>query len=560
MNRCHGREEVPSDDRDLFRHKFFYKMTERTGSQFRVCLARPYPLYLAHYLSIIPDGETENDLREIWGSFLVARDLHCSLSKAGAEVYLPHFVARQFGLIQTAPLPPLSINRLPSWRADVAQQHGAVDASKRGRRRWKALVRGVHLGQIHPALEEDVRGALKNADWDPLLSKAGKGKKASAAPSRPSTPAAAIPRVAAPPLARTVIATSTAAPTPRAPAVTGARKTLAHRTAPFTSPARPVAAAASGRKRGQEALSTAAATVEAASAESTVVETAALERPRKKVLLDLSDDEVEEEAPSVAVSEAPPATGEEGVEEEAVAEAPGVEEAVAAEAIIQEAADPEELVAEEVVEEVATAEDTETLGVEKVPATEEPAADMPDGELPAMEPTRATLAEVPSAAPVVSSAPRRPNGIVFRLPPRSSLPLSAAVMSMPPAPSPQESVVVTALAVVEAAVTDAPSPPPVSSAVLTELSATSALGAPSATQTTSSDDLEELYASLHEEGGSSTSAPLDEDSRAVVEKLLEFLFFGVHQMTTAEVFTEFRSCLDTTMAMGLLDSAQLDEL
>ncbi|CAL9024987.1 unnamed protein product, partial [Prunus brigantina] len=31
-------------------------------------------------------------------------------------------------------------------------------------------------------------------------------------------------------------------------------------------------------------------------------------------------------------------------------------------------------------------------------------------------------------------------------------------------------------------------------------------------------------------------------------------------MTSAEDFLEFRSCLDTAMAMGLLDSAQLDEL
>ncbi|CAL8112909.1 unnamed protein product [Prunus armeniaca] len=116
-------------------------------------------------------------------------------------------------------------------------------------------------------------------------------------------------------------------------------------------------------------------------------------------------------------------------------------------------------------------------------------------------------------------------------------------------------------AVVEAAVTDAPSLPPVSSAVLTELPAIAVLGASSAAQeTTSSNDLEELYTSLHDEGGSSTSAPLDEDSRAVAGKLREFLFFGVHQMTTTEAFMEFRSCLDTAMAMGLLDSAQLDEL
>ncbi|CAL9006131.1 unnamed protein product [Prunus brigantina] len=113
----------------VFCHKFFYELTERTGSQFRVCLARLYPLYLAHDLSVIPDGETENDLKEIWGSFLVGRDLHCCLSRAGAEVYLPHFVARQFSLIQTAPLPPLSINRLSSWRADVAEQHGVAEIS-----------------------------------------------------------------------------------------------------------------------------------------------------------------------------------------------------------------------------------------------------------------------------------------------------------------------------------------------------------------------------------------------------------------------------------------------
>ncbi|CAL2244734.1 unnamed protein product [Prunus armeniaca] len=103
-------------------YKFFYGLVERTGSQFRVCLARLYPLFLAHDLSVIPDGEMENDLKEIWGSFLVA-------SKAGAEVYLPNFVARQFGLIQTAPLPPLSTNRLSSFRADVAQQHGVAGIS-----------------------------------------------------------------------------------------------------------------------------------------------------------------------------------------------------------------------------------------------------------------------------------------------------------------------------------------------------------------------------------------------------------------------------------------------
>ncbi|CAL8175380.1 unnamed protein product [Prunus armeniaca] len=70
-------------------------------------------------------------------------------------------------------------------------------------------------------------------------------------PSSPSTPAAAVPRVAAPPSVRAAVATSTAAPTPRAPAVVGAQKTSAHRTLPPAPPARPIAAVAPGRKRPQ---------------------------------------------------------------------------------------------------------------------------------------------------------------------------------------------------------------------------------------------------------------------------------------------------------------------
>ncbi|PQP92962.1 uncharacterized protein Pyn_33738 [Prunus yedoensis var. nudiflora] len=79
-------------------------------------------------------------------------------------------------------------------------------------------------------------------------------------------------------------------------------------------------------------------------------------------------------------------------------------------------------------------------------------------------------------------------------------------------------------------------------------------------EATSSDDLEELYAGLHEEGGSSALDPLDEDSKTIVERLREFLFLDVRQMTTTGAIAEFRSCLDMAMAIGLLDSAQLDEL
>ncbi|CAL9011781.1 unnamed protein product [Prunus brigantina] len=429
-------------------------------------------------------------------------------------------------------------------------------------------------------VEEAVRGALKNADLDPLLHKAGKGKKAPAAPSRPSTPVAAVPRVATPPSARAVVTTSTAAPTPRAPAVTGARKTLAHKTMPSTPPTRPVAAA--GKPLRFSASSTEAAAVEVAPVESTAVETASSERPRKRVLLDLSEDEDEEEAPSMFVSEAPPMTDEAVAGEEVTAKGLGAEEASAAEAMIEVAAAEEEATAE-----VTKTPDAEVAAIE-APAAEEAVEDISDDEVSTMESPQAAQVEVSSAASaertsVVTmptlpspSAPPGPRGIVFRSiscflphvfhrvvcfqPSRSSLPLSAVTVSLPPASLSQDSMVVTELAVVEAAATEAPSLSPVSSAVLTELVVADVLGAPSAGEETTSADLDELFASLHEEGGSSASVPLDEDSKAAAEKLREYLFLGVDQMTSAEAFQEFSSCLDTAMAMGLLDSAQLDEL
>ncbi|CAL9019042.1 unnamed protein product [Prunus brigantina] len=72
-------------------------------------------------------------------------------------------------------------------------------------------------------VEEAVRVALKNADWDPLPPKVSKGKKAPAVPSRPSTPVMGGPRMAALPPAIPAAAAVTAASTPRAPALAGAR-------------------------------------------------------------------------------------------------------------------------------------------------------------------------------------------------------------------------------------------------------------------------------------------------------------------------------------------------
>ncbi|PQQ08552.1 uncharacterized protein Pyn_10757 [Prunus yedoensis var. nudiflora] len=80
------------------------------------------------------------------------------------------------------------------------------------------------------------------------------------------------------------------------------------------------------------------------------------------------------------------------------------------------------------------------------------------------------------------------------------------------------------------------------STVVTELMVVGTSTVPSAIEEPASfEDLVELYASLHEEGGRlALTAPLDDDSKATIG--------------------EFRLCLDTAMALGLLDLAQLDEL
>ncbi|CAL9025563.1 unnamed protein product [Prunus brigantina] len=88
-------------------------------------------------------------------------------------------------------------------------------------------------------VEEATRGALKNAYWDPLPPKSGKGKKASAALSQPSAPAAVVSRVTALPTVEVTDVASTATPSSRATTVVAARRTLAHRTKPSPPRVRP---------------------------------------------------------------------------------------------------------------------------------------------------------------------------------------------------------------------------------------------------------------------------------------------------------------------------------
>ncbi|CAL9029152.1 unnamed protein product [Prunus brigantina] len=323
-------------------------------------------------------------------------------------------------------------------------------------------------------------------------------------------------------------------------------------TVPSPLPVRPTAAPAPGRKKGREAVGAETAEVEVASVRDVVVEAVPPQRPKKRALLVLSEGEDEGDVPAVVASEALPVAEETVVEEEAAVEAPDAEEVPAAEEVVQEAETAEVQIEEEAEEEEEEAdEDVEMLEAEEGPAVEEIVVELSDGEILAEGSAQTVLAEVPSATLAVPTLavtastgptpliPRRPGGIRIG----------------------SESVVVTTLTTVEGADGGAPSLLPVSSGVLTELVATHVLGASSsAEEAASPDDLESLFASLHEEGGSSSLAPLDEESKAIIERLREFLLCDAQQMTTAEAFLEFRTCLDAAMAMGLLDSAQLDEL
>ncbi|PQQ16572.1 uncharacterized protein Pyn_02673 [Prunus yedoensis var. nudiflora] len=94
-----------------------------------------------------------------------------------------------------APLPPLSTNRLSSWRADVGQNHGVAGISfqlqkgmtfltlrplrhfnavdEDGRTRYEDYISAKFVRPV----EEVVRVALKNADWNPLPPKISRGKR-----------------------------------------------------------------------------------------------------------------------------------------------------------------------------------------------------------------------------------------------------------------------------------------------------------------------------------------------------------------------------------------------
>ncbi|PQQ03223.1 uncharacterized protein Pyn_12850 [Prunus yedoensis var. nudiflora] len=222
-------------------------------------------------------------------------------------------------------------------------------------------------------IEEAVRVALKNADWDPLPPKTNKGKKTPTVLSRLSVQAEATPRAPA--------AASTTVPASRATAGVATPRTLVLMTMPSPLPVRPSVDVAQGRKRGREAAGTEATAGEAVQAESTAVEEEVPELPRKRLLLILSEGEDEEEVHH-ATSGATDA-------EIVAAEAPKAKAAVA--------------------EPLPVASVGPSLVMTTVPAL-----------------VTATPSEPP---PVVL---HHPSGIVIRSPPRPSLPLSTAITTTSP--------------------------------------------------------------------------------------------------------------------------------
>ncbi|PQQ12010.1 uncharacterized protein Pyn_23134 [Prunus yedoensis var. nudiflora] len=508
-----------------FCFKFFYNLAETTGSQFRMCLTRSFPLFLAHDLSVIPDGDlgllpgrTRSLLQPLQGR---GRGLFAELC---GEAVRPN----PDGLPS-----PLSINRLSSWRADVGQNHDVAGITFQLQKglTFLTLTPWMHRNAIDEdgrvwyedyisarftrPVEETVRGPLTNVDWDPLPPKVSRGKKAPAIAARPNAQTVARSRVPA--------AASITTPPPKATIVVTMPRTLALKTIPSPPPVR--SSDAVGRKRSREVTTTevvreaevaevVAEVGDGVQAAGTAVEEEFTELSRKRLLLVLSEGDDEEEAP---------------------------------------------------------------------PATDE----VPEGEAAAAVESLSVVKIVPSLAATAPIEPspiilRRPSGIVIRSPPRPSLPMSTAIIipSTPVAsvdvPLTRESSVEAELAVQGSSVVVTSSPSPTApvnvpmpqmpltqeSTVMTELVAVGASTVPPAIEEpTSSNDLAELYANLHEEGGSSASVtPLDDDSKATIERLREFLFMGVNHMANGVTFEEFRSCLDTAMALCLLDLAQLDEL
>ncbi|XP_024172048.2 uncharacterized protein LOC112178068 [Rosa chinensis] len=120
--------------------KMFY--TLRSLESFSVCYSQWHPASTALGLNEPSEVLSEVQLRETWASFLISRDLHYGLAtsskyKPGVEIYLPNYFARQFGFMQSCPVPyQHSENLLSSWRRKFRSKSLCIPVSKRFRQHF----------------------------------------------------------------------------------------------------------------------------------------------------------------------------------------------------------------------------------------------------------------------------------------------------------------------------------------------------------------------------------------------------------------------------------------
>lgn len=101
--------------------KFFYECQSRSDDNFFALLSCTNGPEWFKAKPTFPIPESDSEMREVWASYLISRDLHYAMSKGkngcGAESYSPNHFSRQFGLVQAIPFPStFSINSCSSTR------------------------------------------------------------------------------------------------------------------------------------------------------------------------------------------------------------------------------------------------------------------------------------------------------------------------------------------------------------------------------------------------------------------------------------------------------------
>ncbi|KAB2635548.1 hypothetical protein D8674_026082 [Pyrus ussuriensis x Pyrus communis] len=108
-----SRPAPPHRADEVFKH--FLSLDVLSEDEFMVCRRQKYPSSLRLPTATWAESE-DADIRQCWGSFVLAHDLPlgCDARRANWEVYHPHFVARQLGYLQGCPVPLLASRSLLS--------------------------------------------------------------------------------------------------------------------------------------------------------------------------------------------------------------------------------------------------------------------------------------------------------------------------------------------------------------------------------------------------------------------------------------------------------------